>query len=177
MAKKVPPSTLAEASNDSLTEIDQLRQLVFGQAKIELDKKIDDLSQSLSSDIDMLQSQFNERFNAMSEQLKQQHEATLAIIEQTQHTQDDNKAELIEANKQLHSQLEMAENAGRDDAEAIHKRIDSEVSQLDASLQQGLQEMLECLDKVTKELSSSKTDRKKLARLLSTMATDLETND
>ena len=176
MAKKIPPASL-QASNDSLTEIDQLRQLVFGQAKLELDHKIDALSQRLSTELDMLQTQFNERMVELSEQLKQQHESTLRAIEDTQNTQEDNKAELIEQNKLLQSQLEMAENAGRDDTDALHKRIDSEVSQLDTNLQQGLQEMLERLDNVSKELSNSKTDRKTLAQLLATMATDLESNN
>lgn len=177
MTKKIPSATMTKASNDFLTEMDQLRQLVFGQAKLELEQKIDTLEQRLVQEVEALQAQLNERTNELSEQLKQQHQATLTAIEQTQSIQADDKAEFIEANKQLLSQLEMAENANRDDAEALHKRLDAELAQLDKTVQQNLEEVLARLEQVTKDLSHSKTDRRTLAQLLATMATDLESSN
>lgn len=177
MTNKSSTLPVGSASNDAFSELEQLRLLVFGQAKQQLDQRIDELQQRVSDELDMQQKQFNERFSEMSTHIEQQHQAVLANLAELNNTQETDKAELIEANKTLSSQLEMTENASKDDFVAMQKRIDHEVNQLESGLDKAKHEILAQLEQVTKELSGSKTDRKKLALLLANMASNLDADD
>ena len=183
MANNTPESpqasvSIESASNEALTELEQLRLIVFGQARAELESKIDALQMRLSDEMDMLQSQINTRFTDLGQTIEEQHKALKLSIQQLNDVQVEDKNTLEDANKLLESslvsQIEMAENAGKDDAETIHKRIDQEVTKLETGLENTMQELLAQLEQVSKELSSSKTDRKTLAQMLSNMASNLE---
>jgi len=185
MSKKTPETAklnnglpLESASDEAFTELEQLRLIVFGQAKAELESKIDALQQDVRHDIDILSSQINLRFADLNDNIQKQHAALTASIESLTTIQLEDKNVLIEHTKalesQLSSQIEMTENAGKDDADQIHKRIDDEVAKLEAGLDNTMQELLAQLEQVSKKLSSSKTDRKSLAQMLANMASNLE---
>jgi len=165
------------ASNEAFNELEQLRLLVFGQAKQQLDSRIDALQSQLNEDVNMLQAQFNQRITALDEKLAEQHEQLVSQINDLANIQENDKTELVQSHASLSSQLEMAENASKDDSSFIHKRIDDEVSKLENEVSKATQDLLNKLEQVTKELSGSKTDRKKLALLLSTMASNLDADD
>ena len=177
MSSNVDTVTSQDASNEALNELEQLRLLVFGQAKQALDSRIDKLSQLLAQETQTLQSNFDERFSALERSLNKQHESMLTQINELANVQESDKAELMQSQNNMLSQLEMAENASKDDSTLIHKRIDDEVTKLEADVDKATLEILEKLEQVTKELSGSKTDRKKLALLLSTMASNLDADD
>lgn len=165
------------ASNEAFNELEQLRLLVFGQAKQQLDARIDALQTQLQEETNMLQTQFNQRITALDEKLAEQHQQVIAQINDLANVQESDKSELVQSHANLSSQLEMAENASKDDSSYIHKRIDDEVSKLEKEVDKATQDILLKLEQVTKELSGSKTDRKKLALLLSTMASNLDADD
>lgn len=177
MSNSADALTSQDASNEALNELEQLRVLVFGQAKQALDARIDNLSQTLAQETKALQSNFDERFLALEQSLNEQHKSVLAQINDLANIQESDKAELIQSQNNILSQLEMAENASKDDSTFVHKRIDEEVTKLEADVEKATLEILEKLEQVTKELSGSKTDRKKLALLLSTMASNLDADD
>ncbi len=183
MTKHTPEQTseslpVESASNESFNELEQLRLIVFGQAKQALETKIEALQQRLSEEMDMMQSQINQRFSDLTQSIESQHTALNGRLDELNNLQSEDKATLIEANQSmqaaLSSQIELAENAGKDDADLIHKRIDNEVAKLESGIDTSMQDLLAQLEQVSKELSSSKTDRKTLAQMLANMASNLE---
>ena len=90
---------------------------------------------------------------------------------------EDKTSELQSYADKLSSELEMSDAAGKQDSDELHNRVDKEVAQLTEKYDARFAEALERLDQVTKELSSTKTDRKTLAKLLATMAVNLETDE
>ena len=77
----------------------------------------------------------------------------------------------------LQSELEIAEASAKNDNNALEAHVIKELESLDSLFSKRHQELLEKLQQVTSELSENKTDRKTLANLLSTMATNLTTDN
>jgi len=77
----------------------------------------------------------------------------------------------------LQSELEIAETSAKNDNNALEAHVIKELESLDSLFSKRHQELLEKLQQVTSELSENKTDRKTLANLLSTMATNLTTDN
>ena len=177
MVSKSDTVPVKPASNDAFSELEQLRLLVFGQAKQQLDNRIDELNHRLRDDIEKQQNQFNKKLNEINAKLDEQHQTILSALADLGSVQEADKTELLQANNELISQLEMADNASRDESVLMHKRIDEEVSALESNLSKTTQDIVLQLEKVTKELSGSKTDRKKLALLLANVASNLDADD
>lgn len=161
------------ASNDAFDELEQLRLIVFGQARAELDTKIDSLEQSLTLQMNNMAEQFTTQIKALNESMSSQFTASIASLQTLDNTREADKIAFEAANASLASQLEMAENASKDDYELINKRIEKEVNKLELTVDTSMQDILAQIERVTGELSSSKTDRKTLAQLLADMASNL----
>ncbi|MFC4700202.1 hypothetical protein ACFO4O_08550 [Glaciecola siphonariae] len=177
MGKIVAEDTATDASNDALSDIEQLRLIVFGQAKQELDQKIRLLDKRMSDELNSLQLKSDERHAALLETINENHASLLNKLDEIDGQHDSNAAALDADIKQLNAQLEMAENASRDDSLALHKRIDSEVDDLQSQLKSAINDLSEQLNAMNNNLASSKTDRKILAKLLANVATNLEIDD
>ena len=76
----------------------------------------------------------------------------------------------------LQSELEIAETSAKNDNDALEAHVVKELDSLENVFSKRHQELLERLQQVTSELSETKTDRKTLANLLSTMASNLATD-
>ena len=83
------------------------------------------------------------------------------------------QSQLQSTTDKLKSELEIAETAAKNDNDALEAHVVKELDALDTLFSQRHKELLERLQQVTSELSETKTDRKTLANLLSTMATNL----
>lgn len=164
-------------SSDADNELEQLRNLVFGKAKQQLEQRIEDLNHSFTKGLSTLHSELDESLADLHAKLEQQHKTTLLALTQLENTHSTDKSEWQKAIEILNSQIEMAENTANDEANNIHKRIDGEVTQLESSLQKTTQDLMAHLDKVSKELSGSKTDRKKLASLLANVVSNLNADE
>lgn len=169
--------TSAKASNDALGDLEQLRMIVFGAAKQELDEKIDALNQRLSDEMQQIQTQISLQFSDMQKNIAENQQILLSKLNDTDNTQDTNQQKLIEITERLNSQIEMAENAGQDEAKNLHARMDNEVNALQADLADAVERLMTKLDAVSKDLTSSKTDRKTLAQLLANVATNLDADE
>ncbi|MFT6267382.1 MAG: hypothetical protein ACJAVV_000179 [Alphaproteobacteria bacterium] len=112
------------ASNDALGELEQLRLIVFGKAKEDLEIKIEALKQSLAAQMSDMNSNFALQFEAINSQIKAQFNALTASIDGVDSTREANKFAFEEDNTSLSSQLEMTDNSSKDDSDLIHKRID-----------------------------------------------------
>jgi len=177
MATKKSSISNDTASNDAFGELEQLRLIVFGQAKVELEAKIDSLQQNLSAEIVEMSAQFSANLSDLHKNMDAQFKALSNAISDVDSSREANKVALDETNSVLSSQLEMAENASKDDSDLIHKRIDEEVNKLESTVDASMHDILAQLERVTTELTSSKTDRKTLAQLLATMASNLDADN
>jgi ABC-type transporter Mla subunit MlaD len=71
----------------------------------------------------------------------------------------------------------MAEANNKQENHVLHVRLDKEIKMLTAKFTEQLNQALDKLTQVSSELNSSKTDRKTLAKLLATVASNLETDE
>lgn len=173
MVKKGNSMKVEKASNDAFNELEQLRLIVFGQAKQELEQKIEGIKKHVETELKSLKLEFSEQIELTNQNLSSNFSDIQASIHGIDEKIDKHQELNNQDTQKLLSQLEMAENEGKDDTELLHKRIDSEVSKLENAVDSSIQDILAQLEKVSSELSSSKTDRKTLAKLLSNMANNL----
>lgn len=160
-----------------VSELAQLRHIVFGEAQADLEYQLDTLRQEMQAG-----------FEQLTQALQQQMEQMQAALEDNVHQLDDRiagvdqlyeekTASLDDTTNKLADEIEMTDANSNQQDEALHKRLDKEVQQLSDEFTRKHNHTLELLNQVKKELTSSKTDRKTLAHLLSSMASDLETED
>lgn len=182
MADKKPKDRQAQDVNETQSapqpadELAQLREILFGQTNrafradlSALESRVNDSFTKLNTHLD---SQFNDirklidqQITELSNQLASANNNNSNVQEQLQHTTD-----------KLQSELEIAETAAKNDNDTLEAHVVKELESLDNLFSKRHQELLEKLQQVTSELSESKTDRKTLANLLSTMATNLATD-
>jgi hypothetical protein len=175
--KKNIPTQDPDNGSANSSELDTLRHIVFGAAKADLERGLSELSRLTGEHFQKLEQQ-------MALQMKQLHgamedglhrlEQQLAVADQNQ----DKKAEELNAYAdKISSELEMAEANSKQENDELHQRLDKEISLLTHSFNEQLQQALANLAKVSSELNTSKTDRKTLAKLLNTVATNLATDE
>ncbi|WP_293745658.1 hypothetical protein [uncultured Paraglaciecola sp.] len=98
----------------------------------------------------------------------------LALADQGQ---DEKAAELHTYADKISSELEMAEANSKQENDELHDRLDKEIKSLTVKFTDQLNQALEKLTQMSSDLNSTKTDRKTLAKLLATVASNLETDE
>jgi len=165
-----------KSSDTSVNELEQLRFIVFGEAKKSIETRIDSIHSELTSALSVFKEQQISQLADMQLRFENALDALDSKLQSIDSHHEDNHSSMIKANETLNAALEMAESSGKDDADALHDRIDKEIAALSANFDFKYAEAMEKLAKVTHELTDTKTDRKTLARLLATMASNLETD-
>lgn len=158
-------------------ELAQLRNLMFGAAKQQLEQRIDDLEKSMHQAFSDLEKRQAEQTSAIQQTIRETSEKLTHDLQAVDDAQNQRSEQLNTYADRLSSEIEMAETTHKEDTEQLHSRLDAEVRQLTESFNQQYAHAMEKLEQVTQELSSSKTDRKTLAHLLSAMAVNLESDD
>lgn len=125
-SSKASPETTTKNMSSASLELEQLRQIVFGDAQAALEDQIMALRKDLAS---------------------------------------------------LASEHEMFATATQQDLKQLEDSLDNESNTLASNFNQQMVELKAHLEKVSNELTSSKTDRKTLAKLLAAMATNLEDDE
>ncbi|MEP0176675.1 MAG: hypothetical protein ABJH28_17235 [Paraglaciecola sp.] len=163
--------------SNPVSELDSLRNIVFGAAKSEIEQRISALEQQTLDSfkkMELLIEKNAKSLNASMQDGFNQLEDKLALADQGQ---EQKSAELNAYADKISSELEMAETSSKQETDELHKRIDTEVNELTIKFNHQLEEALAKLTQVSSELNSTKTDRKTLAKLLATVASNLETGD
>ena len=159
------------------SELASLRHIVFGAAKADIEQQIANLSQRTAEHFQKLEQQMAQNVKnlqaAMDDGLHQLAQQ-LATADQAQ---DQKAAELNAYADKLSSELEMADANNKQENDELHNRLDKEIASITAKFNEQLNQALAQLNKVSSELNNNKTDRKTLAKLLSTVATNLEIDD
>ena len=171
--KKKNDEAQQEPAN-TLGELDQLRKIVFGDAQQALLLLISTLRSDMEQAFTEHEHKFSSRLDLMTKNFNQQVEDLGQKLNYIDKTHDDNEANLQKEHDSLVSEHEMFAAATQQDFKNIEESLNSESTSLSSNFNEQLQELKNHLEGVSKELSSSKTDRKTLARLLATMATNLE---
>ena len=166
-----------DSGEQQVTELEQLRQIVFGSAQAGLEQQLANLRQEMQ-----------DGFEQLSQELKQKMEQMQAMLEDNVHHLEDRIGAVDQhyeektagldsyANK-ISEELEMVDANGKQQDEELHKQLSEEVQRLTDEFTSKHNQTIELLEQVKKELNSSKTDRKTLANLLATMASNLETEN
>lgn len=168
-----PPTTETVPSN----ELDNLRSIVFGAAKIDIEQRISALEQQTQDSFEKMQRALEKSTQSLQTAMHEgfsQLEDKLAIADQGQ---DEKAAELHTYADKISSELEMAETNNKQENDELHERLDKEIKALTMKFTDQLNQALEKLTQVSSDLNSSKTDRKTLAKLLATVASNLETDE
>ena len=159
------------------TELASLRQIVFGAAKADIEQQIQALNQRTAEHFQKLEQQMAQHVknlqSAMDDGL-QQLSQQLALADQGQ---DQKAAELNAYADKLSSELEMADANNKQENDELHSRLDKEIALLTTKFNEQLNQALAKLNQVSNDLNANKTDRKTLAKLLSTVANNLEIGD
>jgi hypothetical protein len=155
-------------------ELQQLRTIVFGNAEQQLKEKISSIHAEMQRALNLQ----NESFNAHLSNFQQVTEQRFTELEQrlsrSNKTHEDNESVIQKDLANLASEHEMFATSTQQDFKSIEQSLNSESDSLNQSFNEQIEQLKSHLEGVSKELSSSKTDRKTLAKLLSTMATNLE---
>lgn len=160
-----------------VTELESLRQIVFGAAQKDIEQRISALEQHTEDNFNKMQQAIEQNTQSLQTAMREgfsQLEDKLAIADQGQ---DEKAAELTTYADKISSELEMAEANSKQENDELHNRLDKEIQSLTVKFTDQLNQALEKLTQVSSELNSTKTDRKTLAKLLATVASNLETDD
>ncbi|MCU4675695.1 hypothetical protein N7931_08630 [Catenovulum sp. 2E275] len=158
----------------AVDELTQLRQIVFGQAQAELEQKIANLQTSLDKGFSSLSADINHRFQKLNEQIDQNFAAMEDRIQYVDKQHEDKSDNIHTELNNLAAEHEMFAASTEKNLEQLNNELDKEANQLKDNFSHELEALKQQLNKVSAELSSSKTDRKTLANLLSTMANNLQ---
>ena len=161
----------------STSELDTLRDIVFGAAKTQLDERINSLEQTMLASFKQAEQSLLKHVQQITENIEDNVHKLSDTIDKVDHQQEERSTELNTYADKISSELEMAEANSKQEDDELHSRIDKEVKLLTEKYDAKFAEALEKLNQVTEELGSSKTDRKTLAKLLATVATNLETDE
>lgn len=169
--KTQPDST---DSSPEIGELDQLRQIVFGDAQQQLLIKITTLRNDLEQALNAQDKKFSQCLDKMQENFTQQLDDLDKRLHFVDKMHDDIEVTIQKEHASLVSEHEMFAAATQQDLKNIEQTLDKESVSLSNTFNEQLEQLKTHLEEVSKELSSSKTDRKTLAKLLATMATNLE---
>jgi hypothetical protein len=170
---QTPPT----AESIAMGELETLRNLVFGPAKSDIEQKISTLEQQTEDNFKAMQLTLEKNMQSLHAAMRDgfsQLEDKLVLADQGQ---DEKASELHSYADKISSELEMAEANNKQENDELHNRLDKEIQTLTAKFTDQLNQALEKLTQVSSELNSSKTDRKTLAKLLATVASNLETDE
>ena len=165
------------AKTAETSELEQLRDIVFGVAKAGLEEHLRQLEHSMRQTFNKTEQDFTNKISKLQAELEEKLHQLNEKLQQVDQQHDDKSAELSAYADKISSELEMAEAASKQDSDDIHTRVDNEIAALGKKFTMQLNDALAKLNQVSSELNSSKTDRKTLAKLLSTVASNLETDE
>ena len=174
MSNKNKNDKAAQEPITPLGELDQLRQIVFGDAQQQLITQLTTLRSDMEHAINEQEKKFTIRLEKIQRDISQQLDNIEKQVNFVEKRHDDNEESMQKEHTNLVSEFEMFTVATQQDFKDIEQALNSESALLSNGFNEQLEQLKNHLDAVSNELSSSKTDRKTLAKLLATMATNLE---
>ncbi len=177
MASKNQPSVSAiksaKSSSDSSEKLASIKTLLFGEEVAQLEQALEKQRQYMDAQVTHLE----ELVKSTGQQLESQIKSSVDKIQKTldsihsEHTRQETLLDkkLLDVGKQL-SEFQSLTQSGLKDA---HQELDHISKEIYASLNKEVNQLSLKIDNTSKELGSNKADRKTLAMLLESMATNL----
>ncbi|WP_375751442.1 hypothetical protein [Vibrio sp. HN007] len=166
-----------EIEQETVSELDQLRSIVFGAAKADLDAHLVELQKEMRAGFDQAAQELREQVAEMQAALKDSVDSLDNRITWVDSQHDDKTADLSAYADKLASEIEMNDTSSKQQDDELQRRLEEEVQDLTDKFTRQHDQTIELLNQVKQELNTSKTDRKTLARLLATVASNLETDE
>lgn len=157
-----------------IDELQQLRKIVFGNAEQQLKEKISSTHAEMRKALNTQKESFNANLASFQQVTEQRFTELEQRLNLSDKTHEDNESVIQKDLASLASEHEMFAASTQQDFKSIEQSLNNESDGLSKSFNEQIEQLKSHLEGVSKELSSSKTDRKTLAKLLSTMATNLE---
>lgn len=177
MANKPSKNVEAEPDNSQAgNELTQLREILFGQTNRAFKADLASLESRINDNFATLNNQLEVQFNDIRKLIDNQVQDLSHRLEGANSSNSNVQNQLQATTDKLQSELEIAETSAKNDNDALEAHVVKELDSLENVFSKRHQELLERLQQVTSELSETKTDRKTLANLLSTMASNLATD-
>jgi hypothetical protein len=165
-----------EAKIPPVSELEQLRDIIFGVAKADIEQRFTALEQQTREHFRKIEQQHSQSLQNMQTAMEDGFNKLEDNLSATGQGQEEKNSELIAYSDKISSELEMTEANSKHENDELHARLDKEIETLTAKFTEQLNQALQKLTQVSSELNSSKTDRKTLAKLLATVASNLETD-
>lgn len=160
-----------------LSELAQLRDIVFGEAQRLLQAQQKQMFQDLQSEIENLDISLNrsmdQGFKSLEQDISNLDKKTSSFDIDHHERSDILKSELDQLATDLSSQGDHTTN----EMDTLHDKFTADLNALSTELQKQILELVSKLAQVSGDLDSSKTDRKQLAQLFNTVAFNLEKED
>jgi len=155
-------------------ELEQLRHIVFGEAQNRLINQISLLRSDMETAINNQEKKFFEHLTQIKESTEQQFVELDNKLQVIDSIHDDNEGNLQKNIDNLSSEHDLFSETTQQSLKNLEQSIVNESATLSNNFDTQLEQLKSYLENVSKDLSSSKTDRKTLASLLATMATNLQ---
>ncbi|MDO6568194.1 hypothetical protein Q4561_14065 [Alteromonas sp. 1_MG-2023] len=175
MANKPSKNVEAEVPQ-AADELTQLREILFGQTNRAFKADLASLESRINDNFATLNNQLEVQFNDIRKLIDNQVQDLSQKLEGSNNANNNVQNQLKATTDKLQSELEIAETSAKNDNDTLEAHVVKELDSLESVFSKRHQELLERLQQVTSELSETKTDRKTLANLLSTMASNLATD-
>lgn len=166
--------TVQQEAVSPLTELEQLRHLVFGEAQNQLTNQLTTLRSDMEKALAGQQKRFSEQLSKMEETTEQQFSELDNRLQFIDSAHEDNESNIQKNIESLTSEHEIFATTTQQDFKNMEQLLVNESSLITNNFNEQLELLKVHLENVSKDLSSSKTDRKTLANLLATMATNLQ---
>lgn len=175
--KKSDPIENTSAEIAPIDELTQLRAIVFGAAEHRIIEQITTLRTDMEQSVNSLEQGLSKKITEFQQSVELKFTEIEDRISFIDKAHDNNEANIQKSLDNLYSEHELFASATQQDFKEVTQSLGNESHNLTLNFDQQLKELKTHLEKVSNELSSSKTDRKTLAKLLATMATNLEDDE
>ncbi len=172
--KKNEPIEKVSSEVPVIDELLQLRTIVFGAAELQLTEQVVKLRSDMEQSVALLDQSLSKKLTEFHQSVELKFTEMDRRITFIDKAHDDNEENIQKSLDNLYSEHEMFTSATQQDFKEINQSLDNESRNLTINFDQQLTQLKTHLEKVSDALSSSKADRKTLAKLLATMATNLE---
>ena len=167
IAEKAQPAANVEVADNKM---EQIRELMFGGVVRDFDRRIQDVSERMESELARLASDYEKRVAALEARLDPQLEklATQLRQESTARTSalDDVDVRFSQSQRTQRREINAILQQHEDSATATEARAREALSQLDARTQAALQAVRDALAAARNELGGQKLAREDLADLM-----------
>jgi|GEM_PF-1451402 len=162
-----------KSPDPSVTQLTAIRDLLFGEQIARLEKTIEEQRQFFSDQLAHLESQFKQSNERIENQIQS------AIVELNQsidniHNEHISQEGILEDKlSYIGKSLDEFQSQTEHEFGTTHTELDNAAKEIYNSIEKEVKTLSKKIDKTSKELSSNKADRKTLANLLESMASNL----